>query len=131
MTAQLTRYWNEVTGVTVQRRTTHWGKQPNDQLIPANIWKSEIRTLIIALAPSIKKRIIEEIDCALHSAPKSTSHSYVRLGSIKEISSQFAEKRLIYASNITIKQEYLPAKIIENRDCSDNIGTVGRYVNYS
>ena len=42
----------------------------------------------------------------LHPAPKSTSHSYERFGSIKEISSQFAEKRPgkipIHVLNITL-----------------------------
>ena len=52
-----------------------------------------------------------------------TSHSYVQFESIKEVSSQFAEKRpgkiLTYAFKHYLKntqQQYLSAKILENRD---------------
>ena len=49
----------------------------------------------------------KQIDCALHSAPESTSHSHVRFGQITGISSQFADKRpekiLIFVLNITMK----------------------------
>ena len=60
------------------------------------------------------------IDRALHSTAKSTSHSYVRLRSIKYISPQFAEKNrpgkiLIYVLNIILKTGTLPAEILENQ----------------
>ena len=62
----------------------------------------------------------KQIDCALHSSPKFTSHSYVRFWSIKEISYRFAEKRP--------EQQYLPAEILKKIDFwrfwKSKIGTV-------
>ena len=67
--------------------------------IPANIWKSEIRALSSFRAPPpppppssadqtfwlhpVKRGRSKQIDCALQSVLKSTSHSYVRIGSIE------------------------------------------------
>ena len=95
-------------------------------------------TFIIALTPT------DQIDCALHSAPKCTSHSNIWFRLKQELSSQFAEKRpgkrLIYVLHITFKQEYLLTENLENRDvpifevlkvnnrnCPNKIRTVGRY----
>ena len=72
------------------------------------------------------------------------SHLYVRFTLIKEISSQFTEKRpgkiLTYVQALLQEQQYLPAEILENCDvlifggfenqklgCPDKNGTVGRY----
>ena len=54
-----------------------------------------------------------QVDHALHHKPKSMSHSYVRIRSIKKISSQFAEKR---PGKYKFIQENLPTEILENRD---------------
>ena len=59
-------------------------------------------------------------DRVLHSAPKSTSHSHVRFGSMKGFSSQFAEKRPGKVFNFTLKTGIFPGRNSRKSGCPDS-----------